>query len=350
MLWNLIFILVAALFSLTLIGTTYQFLGSALDRKRFPRPGSLIKINHHRLHVHRQGEGTPTVVFDSALGGSSLSWDLVQSDVAQFTATLSYDRAGFGWSEPGPLPRSVEQIVKELHELLKRAGVPGPYVLVGHSYGGFTVRLYADLYPEEVAGMVLVDAAEPEEWIRGSGVSRRKVETGARLARRGILVARLGIARLVVSLARLGAEGPARRIGSLLSEGLPTEAQDRLLSPVKYLSAHQREVLRWFWTQPTFFEALASQIETIPKSAKRVTLTGPYGDLPLVVLSADNPDPTWKPRQKAMARLSRMGRHIHASGTGHWILLEQPDLVVEAIHDVVKLARLRSSHRTQGTD
>ena len=103
---------------------------------------------------------------ESALGGSSLSWALVRSDVAKFTCACSYDRAGIGWSDADPMPRTAQRIVNELHTLLTNARTKGPYVLVGHSFGGLAVRLYAAQYPEEVVGMVLVDPTHPGQWLQ----------------------------------------------------------------------------------------------------------------------------------------------------------------------------------------
>ena len=120
------------------------------------------------------------MVLESALGGSSLSWALVRSDVAKFTCACSYDRAGIGWSDADPMPRTAQRIVNELHTLLTNARTKGPYVLVGHSFGGLAVRLYAAQYPEEVVGMVLVDPTHPR-----TEEQRKRLETGARLSRRG---------------------------------------------------------------------------------------------------------------------------------------------------------------------
>ncbi|PYX08862.1 MAG: hypothetical protein DMG85_09990 [Acidobacteria bacterium] len=131
------------------------------------------------------GRGSPTVVLESALGGSSLSWALVRSEVAKFTCACSYDRAGIGWSDADPMPRTAQRIVNELHTLLTNARTKGPYVLVGHSFGGLAVRLYAAQYPEEVVGMVLVDPTHPSQWLQMTEEQRKRLETGARLSRRG---------------------------------------------------------------------------------------------------------------------------------------------------------------------
>lgn len=126
---------------------------------RPPPPGRLIDLGTHRLHLRCEGDGTPAVVFEAALGASSLSWILVQPAVARVTRACSYDRAGFGWSEPGPPPRTAGRLAAELYALLDRAGVPGPYILVGHSFGGLVARLFAARHADEVAGMILIEPA-----------------------------------------------------------------------------------------------------------------------------------------------------------------------------------------------
>ena len=121
-------------------------------------PGRLVDIGTHRLHIRCSGTGEPAVVFDAALGGSSLSWTIVQPAVAEFTTACSYDRAGFGWSEGGPQPRTVSRIADELYELLTRAGVRPPYVFVGHSFGALTTRVFAARHPALIAGLVLIES------------------------------------------------------------------------------------------------------------------------------------------------------------------------------------------------
>lgn len=342
MMWSLLLASVAALVFLLLAGVLFQFLGDARDARKYRPPGSLVDVGGRRMHLWCRGSGRPTVVFDSALGATCLSWMLVQPRVAEFARACAYDRVGFGWSDPGPLPRSVDRIVENLHRLLEKARVPGPYVLVGHSYGGLTVRLFAARYREEVAGLVLVDAADVRQWVEPRGEDRRKIEGGARLSRRGEWIARLGVARLVAFLVRIGAIRAAGWSASLLSEGATTRVRDRVMSPVERLPDDVRPALRWFWTRPSFYRALAGQIESVPESAALVDACGGLGDLPLVVLSADNPDPSWTEKQAETSRLSRRGRHVHLAGCGHWIPLERPDAVVEAVREVVEMARAGS--------
>ncbi len=328
---------------LVLIGLVLQKIGSARDARRFPPPGRLVDVGGHRLHISSTGGGTPAVVMDSGFPGSSLSWTFVQPEVAKFTCACSYDRAGLGWSDAGPMPRTSQQVVEELHALLLSARVGGPYVLVGHSFGTFTARLYASTYPDEVAGMVLVDPIHPSEWLQMTEAGKRKLIGAVRLSRYGAILARLGVARLVSLLVRLGASGLARSSVSLLTGGTLAEAE-RMIAPVTKLPSELRPIVAWFWTQPKFFVAMASQAESLPRSAAQVAATGDYRDMPLVVHSASGTSPSRLKDHEGLARLSFQGKHIVASKSGHWIHLDEPDLVVESIREVVESVR-----RRQGT-
>lgn len=325
---------------LVVAGMVFQQVGSVRDRRRYPPLGQLVDVGGHRLHAYCTGEGRPTVVLDAALGGSCLSWALVQGEVAKFARVCSYDRAGLGWSDPDRAPRTARQCAQELRALLRGAGLPAPYVLVGHSFGGFVSLLYASTYPEEVAGLVLVDMPHPRKWKDLSPEERFRVTTGARLARRGAWAVRLGIARLIYVLVQKGALGAARSGVLAVSGGLlGSPHSDRILAPVDRLPPELRPMLRAIWIQPKFFDSLASHIEQMPETAGQLEACGPLGNLPLVVLTESNPRPEHHADQEETARRSGRGRHVVATRSGHWIPLEEPQLVVEAIHEVVGAAR-----------
>lgn len=146
-----------------LAGLFYQTISAAIDRRLHLPPGKLVDVGSHRLHILVKGHGSPTVVCESGLMATVLTWRSVQRELAGLTRVVCYDRAGLGWSDAGPRERSAENVVNELRTLLSCAEIPPPYVLVGHSFGGLTMRLFAARYPEEVAGTVLVDPVVPSE-------------------------------------------------------------------------------------------------------------------------------------------------------------------------------------------
>jgi hypothetical protein len=158
--------MIAGVLALAVIGAVYQAVATEIDQRAYPPPGEMVDIGGHRLHIDCVGQGSPTVILESGLGNMSADWANVQPEVAKTTRVCTYDRAGTGWSEPGPEPRDPQQIARELHTLLGNARIDGPYVLVGQSFGGLFVRMYAARFPQEVEGMVLVDASHPDMWTR----------------------------------------------------------------------------------------------------------------------------------------------------------------------------------------
>ena len=310
-----------------------------------PPPGHLIDIGTHRLHLHCLGDGTPTVVFDAALGASSLSWSLVQPAVARVTRTCTYDRAGFAWSDAGPLPRTGGRIADELHALLNRGGIAGPFVLVGHSFGGLVMRLFTVRHRSDVAGLMLIEPAVPEEWRQPSDEQRAMIQRGDRLCRYGEAAARYGVARMVSALARSGALTPARVLVKMVSRGGLRREDEGVLAPIWKLSPETRRTLGDMWTQPKFFNALGSQIGHICASAEEVAREAPtdFGDLPLVVITAAGAQP-WRMRADAeLAGRSTRGRHVLAPNSGHWVPLDAPEVVVDAIGKLVGEIRARRS-------
>src|SRR5262245_3259234 len=151
----------ASLLGLLLVGYIYEPIAEATDAKAYPPPGQLVDVGGYRLHINCTGTGSPTVVIDAGQGDWSTSWGVVQQEVAKTTRICTYDRAGLGWSEAGPLPRDAAEFAKELHTLLQNAGIPGPYVMVGHSLGGASIRVFVSEHASEVAGVVLIESMNP---------------------------------------------------------------------------------------------------------------------------------------------------------------------------------------------
>ena len=194
----------------------YESVAEAADARAYPAPGRMIDVGGHRLHINCIGTGTPTVVIDAGWGDSSVAWSSwVQPAAARTTRVCTYDRAGMGYSEPGPLPRTAERFAQELHTLLTRAGEPGPYVLVGHSLGGALVRVYAHDYPAEVAGVVLIDSMSASGARPSTSATSTETDSHSIVDWALTLPARTGVLRLL-----------AGALGS--NAGLSPEVQGRL--------------------------------------------------------------------------------------------------------------------------
>src|SRR6202030_2599027 len=190
----------------------------------------------HHLHMLDAGQGSPTIVLEAGLMSTTLSWSEIQRALAQSYRVVSYDRAGLGWSDLGPMPRTAGRMVEELHTLLERAAIPPPYVLVGHSFGGLTMPLFAARYPQETAGMVLVDPVAPVEWNPPSEQDRRRAEIGSIVCRRAAALSHVGMIRFVAFLLTSRARNVANRLVRLISRGTPAESGS-VSSP-------------WFWNLP----------------------------------------------------------------------------------------------------
>ena len=304
-------------------------------------PGRLIDVGGFRLHMHSAGEGSPTIILDAALGASSVSWSLVQPELAKLTHVCSYDRAGFGWSDAGPMPRTAGRIADELRTLLDRAGIRPPFLPVGHSFGGLVAQIFAHRFKGDVVGMVLVDPAHAENWAKPAPKEQLLIDRGVRLCRYGAVTARLGVARVVAALVALGQLTLARGLVKVVSRGGLSRQDEAILAPVWKLPPEVRPVLAQFWTKPQFFAALGSQIESISTSAAQVldATAGGFGDLPLVTISSTDPGDYRLRQQDRLAQLSTRGRHIMAPNSGHWIPLDQPDVVIATVRDMLRMVR-----------
>jgi pimeloyl-ACP methyl ester carboxylesterase len=340
-------IIFGVLAAVVLTGVVYQAMGMARDARRFPAPGRLIDVGGYRLHLREMAPaaagvapGTPTVLLEAGIAASSLSWSKVLPEVAKFARVVAYDRAGLGWSDASPRPRTPPHIAEELHTLLDRANVPRPLVLVGHSFGGYCVRYYAHKFPEEVAGMVLVDAVHAAEWEPDAvGPQQRRMIRGAVLfSRIGALLARVGFVRLVLERLERGATGApkatARAFGPSAEKFL-----GRIIGEVRKLPPDAVPLVRMLWCQPRCFVSTARYVSALPASAAVVASLGKLGAMPLAVLSGSHhPEPRAK-EQAELAELSSASKHVIASASAHWIHLDEPELVVSAIREVVEAAR-----------
>ena len=265
--------------------------------------GQLVDVGGYRLRIACQGQGGPTVVMEAAIGETGLLWSLVQPAVAQSTRACVYDRAGYGWSDPSPRPRTATVMVQELHTLLATAEVPGPYVLVGHSFGGLLVRLYTARYPQEVAGLVLVDSAHEEQYRRAPEEIR---EVLPQFEEQGLKQLK-GLKALVAS-------------GSLDVGMLPVPPQ---------LSAAAAETFR------ALVAASPKHVETL--IAEQQAVQAIHAGLTAELNRAH--EQVWQELQAELAALSSRGRLVVAQDSGHYIQLERPELVIDAIREVVAAGR-----------
>jgi pimeloyl-ACP methyl ester carboxylesterase len=267
-----------------------------------------------------------------------VSWSLVQPELAKLSRVCSYDRAGFGWSEAGPMPRTAGRMADELHTLLNRARVSPPFLPVGHSFGGLVALVFAHRFRSETAGLVLVDPAHAEDWVKPAPKEQVQIDRGVRLCRYGAITARLGLARVVAALVGLGQLTLARGVVKMASRGGLSRQDEAILAPIWKLPPEVRPVLSQFWTKPQFFEALGGQIESICESAAQVleaTANG-FGDLPLITISSTNPGDYRLRQQDRMAALSTRGRHVMASNSGHWVPLDEPQVVIDAVKGLLR--------------
>ena len=291
------FLIVAAL-----SGATYQWLATRKELAATPPPGRLVDIGGYRLHLWCTGDGAPAVILDTGLGGSSADWGFVQPEVARFTRVCSYDRAGMGYSDPGPSPRTARRIASELAELLVRSGIAGPVVLVGASIAGFDVRVFASDHPERAAGLVLVDASHEDD-----------AHEVPRMARFVPLLSTIGVLRLFgVSF--------GQRIESL--------------------APSVRQFARATSFRAAGYQAAADEIIHIRESAAEVRSSRRKLTIPVLVITGGRgADENWRQLQQDQASLSERGCLIVAQQSGHVVSIDQPEVVVDAIRTVVETAR-----------
>ncbi|MGB7284820.1 MAG: alpha/beta hydrolase [Candidatus Acidiferrum sp.] len=321
------------------LGLLYQTVGTRRDRARFPPPGRLVDIGGHRLHLLESGQGGLTIVLEAGLMSTMLSWSDLHLKLAQSYRVVSYDRAGLGWSDIGPMPRTSGRIVEELHTLLHRAAISPPYLLVGHSFGGLTMPLFAARFPDETVGMVLVDPVAPAEWDPPSEHDRTLTRIGATVCRRAAILSRVGVIRFVSYLFSTRLKKAAAHVVRLISRGAPADAGSVSSPWFLALPPNEREMAAVFWVQEKFALTIASQLENLPVSAARVAELDRICDKPVVILSAQTAHERRRKEHAAMAARLPLGDHILAEKSNHWIMQHQPELVIRAIEEVAEQSR-----------
>ena len=307
-------------------GATYQSIKARSDARRFPQEGKSVNIGGFNLNINCTGQGSPTVVLEAGLGVPAISWRVVQREIAKFTRVCSYDRAGYDWSDPGPMPRTSAQSIKELHALLQNAGERPPYVLVGHSFGGTNVRIYNKLYPDQVAGMVLADTGHED--LKFPESTQKLVDADLRRRQHdrewGRTLYRLGLSRFMAS--------------------------DEIDDPT---STYDQQEWWYFVIQPKFNAAAASELENLNEGKQELRAAGGLGNKPLIVLIAENSlldlpltaedklnlHKLWVDFEKRLANLSSRGKYVMVPDSGHMIPFDRPDAILSAVQEVWEAAR-----------
>src|SRR6202047_3209341 len=313
---------------------TYQRAGQRRDSTLHPPPGKFVDLGTHRLHLLEEGRGSPTIVLEAGLMSTNLSWTDIRRKLGESYRVVTYDRAGLGWSDIGPMPRTAERIVEELHSLRDSEAIPPPYVLVGHSFGGLTMPLFAARYPEKIAGMVLVDPVVPAEWNPPSEHDLKRASIGSKVCRRTALLSRAGVIRFVAFLLNSNAKNVSSHMVRLISRGTPADS-GTVSSPWFWnLPPNERRMASVFWVQEKFCNTIASQLESLPGSARRFAELDNLCDKPVVILSAASTPPKRREQHILISQRLPQGRHLLAEKSSHRIMQDQPELVLGAIHAV----------------
>lgn len=314
--------LVVVLVALPVLGIVYQAAATESDKRTYPAPGQRIDIGGYSLHLYCVGQGSPTVVLDAGGGFTSSSWAWVQPEIARSTRVCAYDRAGWGWSDPSPIGYDAVQNAVELHRLLGNAGIATPYVLAGHSLGGLYARVYAQQYPDDVGGLVQVDASHPDAWRRLGMREGANVDPG--MLAIGPLAARLGLLRL------MDVASPNGEMSGHLPE-------------------HDERAMRAFLSTVQFAESAQAFDTAMPAILEQARSVTNLGDVPLAVVTTGYRDDMSPEEnrilddlQHELLRLSTNNVYIVVDGANHVSLVhnrEHAQAAIDAINQVVEAAR-----------
>ena len=294
------------------VGGGYETVREALDARTYPMPGQLVDVGGYRLHLHCTGTGSPTVILQPGHGGvsSDLAW--IAPAVASDTTVCVYDRPGRGWSDAAEEPQDGDGIAADLHTLVSRAHVPGPYVLAGHSFGGLYVLSFAAQFPDDVAGLVLLDSTAPRP---GPALP---TDTGSYRA----------LTRVSLISSTVAHVGVGRLIAEASYGSLPPRSQEA--ARAKASTAHHLA---------SFLEEFAEANTAMQQASSLTSL----GGKPLIVLTADegSNDDQWQAKQDHLATLSTNSLHRHADATHESLVDEEGDTAAadRAIRDVVTAVR-----------
>jgi pimeloyl-ACP methyl ester carboxylesterase len=320
-----LFSLLVLLLLVPAAGAAHQFFATRMDQRTYLPAGQLTDVGGYMLHIHCTGQGSPTILLEGGLVGTSLDWSLVQPALSTTTRVCSYDRGGLGWSESNPsgAARTSSQLAAELHTLLRNTGIEGPYILAGLSAGGMHVQMFADRYPDEVLGLVLVDPT-PAALMAEFPDEQRKP-----------LLPDLDQFEVIQMLEPFGVLRLLPLPGSQALLNLPEQTQKAIRSVNV-----RNGVARALYEEAAGFET--SILETAS--------LGPLpAELPLTVIWHGTPaeplelEPLAEASLRELVASSDYGRFVIAEESGHYITFDRPDMVVEELKGM--LATVRMQHR-----
>lgn len=318
--------------ALVFVGYIYQSIGSHCDRLRFAGSGRWVTIGRGcRLYLLEQGSGGPTVLFEAGIGATNLNWRYIQETVSHFTGTASYDRSGLGFSSRCRTARTPGNIAVELHDLLEHAEIKPPYILVGHSFGGLVMRRYALLFPDEVAGVVLVDPMRCEEWPPLDPSKQSQLDLGRRLIRYAVPIAFCGLTRLAVTSLFHRSKRLSGQLAGATGVG-GRHVLKRITNEVGKMPREVWPVVAAHWSRPSYYAGMRSHIESIPDTVKEMHEAEPIRQIPVIVLTPGKSTPL---SAKCLGRIGNNVQQVIAPASEHWIHLDEPDLVIDSIRAMV---------------
>lgn len=342
LLWRLFKWLIVLVAVIVAAGAIFQFSMTQWESHRYPPPGKRVNIGGVRLHINCTGAGSPTVILEAGPNDSSLIWQLVQPEISKFTRVCSYDRAGFGWSDAPNAPRTSSNIADELERLLTHAAVPGPYVLVGHDFGTLDLRVFTARHRNAVAGMVFVDSVHPDMHHRAPFN----------------VAAQSTLANFYYQLMPWTVPLGVPRILGWCRDNFAFPNQPAAWSQLVPVASAQYCRLQSWRTE---------QAQAKDEDGSLAATTGPFGDMPLVVLSHDpqvndfggffsptalvKAESAWMEMQDELRSLSSRSQRIVAKGSHHWIQIQRPELVAATVQEIVNdacgTARFQADPKTE---
>ncbi|MGH9486059.1 MAG: alpha/beta hydrolase [Terriglobales bacterium] len=329
-------LVVLGLFAALLVaGFLYQCIGAGRDRRRYTEQGRWVDIERgRRLYVVEKGSGGPAVLFEAGIAATNVNWHHMQEAVARFTSTVSYDRSGLGWSSPCDTVRTPGNITDELHTMLHSAGIKPPYILVGHSFGGLVVRRYAVTYPEDVAGAVLIDPMRCEEWPPLNPAKQALVNRGTKLSHYAIPIARFGLARLAATSLLCGSGQLSGHLAGAAGSG-GRHVLGRIREEVGKMPREVWPIVAAHWSRPSYYVGMLRHVEAVPETVREMQDVHPIREIPVLVLTPGKSLPL---SGQCLDKIGDNVRQVITTSSGHWIHLDEPELVADSIREMVTVA------------